>query len=257
MAAVLDTQVKGMGRRAALCFLVLSLLLCAREAKADEADATGSPYRLKWQYDAAIVAVSAALTLPAFIGQQGPPCYPSCAEPRGLLGIDHGVLGNYSPSAHMGANVVVASLVLAPLVINAFDSRFHGWLEDTFIFFETILASQAVTQLTKTAVGRPAPLLYADNVAAADYESPDAQRSFISGHTSTSFSAATAYSVTFWKRHPTSPMRFVVLGVSEAAALVVGMLKVKAGYHYPTDILGGALVGSGLGVLIPFTHVAW
>ncbi len=174
-----------------------------------------------------------------------------------MLPIDRASLGNYSPSAHNGANVIVATLVLAPLVIDAVDSRLHGYLEDTVVFLQTLVATQGVTQLTKSAVDRPAPLLYAPNVAQADYESADAHRSFISGHTSTSFTAATAYSVTFWKRHPTSPLRFVVLGTSELAAFAVGLLKIKAGYHYATDVAGGALVGSALGLLLPLMHTTW
>jgi len=218
---------------------------------------SSSPYRLKWPHDAAIAALSIAAALPAFVGQEGPSCYPTCPKPRGQLGIDDDVLGNYSPSAHAGANVIVATLLLAPLVIDAVDSRFHGWLEDTAVFIETILVMQGTTQLMKSAVGRPAPLLYAPNVAAADYESADAHRSFWSGHTSTSFTAATAYSVTFWKRHPDSPLRFVVLGIAESAALTVGLLKIKAGYHYPTDIVAGALAGTAIGALLPLVHTTW
>src|SRR5687768_9150322 len=100
-------------------------------AHADDLDlpkeTEGSPYRLKWPYDAAIVALSAASTLPTFLGQAEPSCYPSCATPRGMLAIDRSSLGNYSPAAHMGANVVVATLLAAPLLIDAVDSRLHGW----------------------------------------------------------------------------------------------------------------------------------
>jgi membrane-associated phospholipid phosphatase len=249
----------------ARCLVVASLFgisFTSGTAHADDlerpaAENVGSPYRLKWPYDASIVALSVATTLPTFLGQAEPSCYPSCETPRGMLPIDRSSLGNYSPAAHMGANVVVATLLAAPLVIDAFDSRLHGWAEDTFVFLQTILATQGATQLTKSAVDRPAPLLFAPNVAPADYESADAHRSFFSGHTSTSFSAATAYSVTFWKRHPTSPMRFVVLGVSHAAALSVGLLKIKAGYHYTTDVAAGALVGSAFGLLLPVVHTTW
>jgi membrane-associated phospholipid phosphatase len=174
-----------------------------------------------------------------------------------MLGIDSASVGNYSPPAHGLANVVVLSLVLAPLVIDAADSRFNGWAEDAFVMFETILLTQAVTQVTKSAVGRPAPLVYNRNAAQEDLDSPDAYRSFISGHTSTSFAAATSYAVTFWKRHPQSPWRFVVLGVGHALATSVALLKIKAGYHYATDVTAGALVGSAMGLLVPVLHSEW
>lgn len=219
--------------------------------------APGSPYRLKFAYDAALVGVGAAGLLAAFVGYDKPPCFPQCTPPPSMLGIDDASVGNYSPRAHSLANVVVASLVLAPLVLDAADSRFHGWAEDTFVALEAILMAQAVTQITKSAVRRPAPLVYNPSAATEDLDSPDAFRSFISGHTSTSFAAATAYAVTFWKRHPTSPWRWVVLGVGEALAMGVGLLKIEAGYHYATDVAAGALVGGAMGLFVPVLHSDW
>ena len=40
-------------------------------------------------------------------------------------------------------------------------------------------------------------------------------------------------------------------------ATSVALLKIKAGYHYPTDVAAGALVGSALGVLVPVLHSEW
>lgn len=239
-------------RRVRWLALAAALFLSPGEARAH-----GSPYRLKWHYDAALVATGAAGSLAAFVGYPPVACFPECEPPPGMLGIDRSVIGNYSPPAHSLANVLVLGLVLSPLVINAADSRFDGWAEDTFVMLETILVTQALTQLSKAAVRRSAPLVYDPTAAREDVESPDASRSFISGHTSTSFAAATSYAVTFWKRHPTSPWRFVVLGVGEALALAVGLLKIEAGYHYPTDIAAGALVGGSMGLLIPMLHTEW
>ena len=232
---------------------VLGMVLFAPSVHADD----GSPYRIKWTYDSALVALGAAGTLAAFVGYPPATCAPGCVPPPGLLGVDRAAVGNYAPAAHSVANVVVLSLVLAPLVLDAVDSRLHGWAEDAFVLAETLLLTQGLTQITKSAVRRPAPLVYNPSAAREDLESADASRSFISGHTSTSFAAATAYSLTFWKRHPRSPWRFVVLGVSEALALGVGMLKVKAGYHYPTDVAAGALVGGAVGALVPTFHAEW
>ena len=70
----------------------------------------------------------------------------------------------------------------------------------------------------------------------------------------TAFTAATAYTVTFWLRHPESPWRWLVLGLAGVAGLTVGLLKIRAGYHFPTDIAAGAVVGVSVGTLIPLLH---
>lgn len=104
---------------------------------------------------------------------------------------------------------------------------------------------------------RSAPLVYDPNVPLEVKEdSPDAVRSFYSGHTTTAFTAATAFTVTFWLRHKDSPLRWVVAAISAIAATSVGLLKIEAGYHYPTDVIAGALTGIGVGALVPLLHVA-
>jgi len=221
------------------------------------AEPAGSPYRLIWPYDPAFVAFGLATSLTAFIGFPKAACHPGCVPPSNMLGIDDASVGNYRPAAHTVANVLVATLVLAPLVIDAVDSRLHGWAEDSVVMIESILLAQGMTQVMKSAVGRTAPFVYNPAAAQSDLDSPDAFRSFTSGHSATAFSAATAYSVTFWRRHPTSPWRFVVLGLSHAMAASVAALKVEAGYHYATDVAAGALIGSAMGVLVPTLHAQW
>lgn len=244
-------------------FLVLALFasvsFLARTSSSAEPDEPrmGSPYALNWKYDVPVYGLAVAATMAGFIGYRAASCDVPCAPPPGLPGIDRGSVGNYSRSAHATANVLVLGLALAPFVLDAADSRFRGWFEDSAVMLEALLVTQGATQVTKSAVRRNAPLVYNAGAAPDDLESADAGRSFFSGHTSTSFAMATAYSVTFWKRHPESPWRFVVLGVSQSLAAAVAMLKVRAGYHYPTDVIAGAVVGTSVGLLVPMVHSEW
>ena len=48
-----------------------------------------------------------------------------------------------------------------------------------------------------------------------------------------------------------------MLATLESAALSVGLLKIRAGYHYPTDIMAGALAGISSGLLVPFLHTTF
>lgn len=226
-------------------------------ARADEPPPRApSPYHFRATLDLPLALLSGAGALTAFVPREPPPCLPDCTPPARMLGIDERVLGNYSPAAHSAANVMVFSLLLAPHAVHlaATGGKDAAWLEDLVITGESVLLAQALTQITKSATDRYAPIVYDPGVPIDERTSADALGSFWSGHTATAFSAATSFAVSYWLRHPRDPWRFVVLAGLESAALCVGLLKIRAGYHYPTDIGAGAAAGIGVGLLVPMLH---
>lgn len=79
-------------------------------------------------------------------------------------------------------------------------------------------------------------------------EIPSNLSSFPSGHTITSF--AMAMMIALYNRN--IPLQVLVF----AFALFNGYLRIYLGVHYPTDILGGAIFGMGIGWLW-YTLVEW
>jgi len=71
--------------------------------------------------------------------------------------------------------------------------------------------------------------------------------SFPSGHTSASFSIATVLAVYFPKG------RFLWFGI----AGFVSLCRVIKGSHYPTDVLGGLLIGIGSGMALVYARNQW
>jgi membrane-associated phospholipid phosphatase len=67
--------------------------------------------------------------------------------------------------------------------------------------------------------------------------------SFPSGHTSTAFSIATSLTL----RYPDKP--FLITGLYFYST-VIALGRIYLGVHYPTDVLGGMLIGAGSAVLI-------
>ena len=216
--------------------------------------AADSPYSLDLKLDVPVLAIGAGVSLMAFLEVPPPACFPACSASN-INALDRTVLGNYSEPAHAAADVAVASLLALPLLLDAADSGGDGLLQDAVVFGEVLLLAQALTQLTKYAVRRTAPFVYDPNAPEDAVRGRDASRSFISGHTTMAFAATTAYSVTFWQRHPDSDLRWAVTGAGMLLSIGVGVLKIIAGYHFVTDVLAGALVGAGVGALVPFMHV--
>lgn len=92
--------------------------------------------------------------------------------------------------------------------------------------------------LVKNLFARPRPFLFWSGVNVIF--SPPLNFSFPSGHTATAFAAAYFLDQYCFKQN-----RWVYL-----AALWVGITRIYIGVHYPTDILGGIVVGIGSAAII-------
>ena len=104
------------------------------------------------------------------------------------------------------------------------------------------LLSGAFSQAIKHVIGRPRPRLWEQGVSHWGPSFVDGLNSFPSGHTTTSMAVALVLS---WHYPKASPL-FMGLAAFVAAARIIG------GSHFPTDVLGGVMVGlfTGWGVLV-------
>jgi membrane-associated phospholipid phosphatase len=103
------------------------------------------------------------------------------------------------------------------------------------------VATLGITQALKYSINRERPFVkYPDILKKTGAGDP----SFPSGHTSAAFSAATSLSLSY-------PEWYVIVP-SYAWAGTVGYSRMHLGAHYPSDVLAGALIGSGTAWL---THV--
>ena len=98
--------------------------------------------------------------------------------------------------------------------------------------------AMAGTQILKVAVERKRPVLYETGslITAADM---DNQRSFPSGHAAAAFALATSYALDRGALGQPKAKAVALLVVATG----VGVLRVVAGKHFPTDVAAGAAMG--------------
>jgi len=106
--------------------------------------------------------------------------------------------------------------------------------------------ASGITEMLKGVIGRRRPVLYTVEAPGAVSER-NSRRSLPSGHTSVAFAVATSY---WLSRRALHGSPGVPGWVAVAVATGVGVLRVAAGKHFPSDVVAGAALGVGTAVVM-------
>nr|WP_294944634.1 phosphatase PAP2 family protein [uncultured Mucilaginibacter sp.] len=129
---------------------------------------------------------------------------------------------------------IPAGLLIGGIITNDRNMR-----ENAGYIASSTAISFVATYLIKKLVGRPRPFIR--NLKIVPVYIPG-ESSFPSGHTSTSFSTAMAVSQAYPKWYVIAPA-FLWAGAT-------GYSRMYLGVHYPTDVLGGAALGSATAIAL-------
>ncbi|MFC2088788.1 phosphatase PAP2 family protein [Calditrichota bacterium] len=121
---------------------------------------------------------------------------------------------------------------------------------------ESYFLLRGFTYLTKVAILRKRPYLYNSNYSAEERFQNDADDlfSFYSGHTAVAFFTATFLSKVATDIYGNNLATNILWGSSLAVASLTGYARIRAGKHFPTDVIAGAAVGFAIGYLVPMSH---
>lgn len=121
------------------------------------------------------------------------------------------------------------------------------WYDDAIPVLQAGIATGMVNQTFKVIFGRRRP--YAEFKGTSTRAANDVNTSFFSGHTALAFAMTTSTgTVATLRGYRAAPLIWAggfVLGTA------TGYFRIAADAHYFTDVLGGALIGSAIGVAVP------
>jgi undecaprenyl-diphosphatase len=167
--------------------------------------------------------------------------------------------GTYSD---IGLYSAVGFAVLDP-IMSGFRDGWDAAVVDGFMYAESGSLALTLTDITKIAVRRPRPIDYQDcpvqpngqpNSSPGCATSTDLGLSFFSGHAATVAALGATATYIAFVRAPSSPRPWITLGVATALTAFVSYERVRAGEHFPTDVIAGSLAGASVGVLVPHLH---
>ncbi|MEO6600418.1 MAG: phosphatase PAP2 family protein [Polyangiaceae bacterium] len=215
--------------------------------------------------DSAMIGVSlgfaGTLELINSTGEIRPQQVPPNFDRSKLFWLDRGAItqkvdpkaGGYST---IGLGAAVAFAFIDPILSGVREHSLQTGLADAFMYSETLAFTVALTNMTKMAVRRPRPIAYieAERTPNAENTSTDSALSFFSGHAAVVGAVSATATYLAFARSPHTARPWVTLLVGVGLTSFVSIERVRAGRHFPTDVIAGSIAGAGIGIVVPHLH---
>jgi membrane-associated phospholipid phosphatase len=161
----------------------------------------------------------------------------------------------WNPKSYNSGNALFYAAMPLPLVVSLVDNKLR---KDYFKLSFMYLESMSITGLLYTGsvyfVDRHRPYAYNPNVDMSQKVRGGAKNSFYSGHValvaSSTFFTATILS----DYHPNSKFKWLYYTLAGATTATMAYTRLKAGQHFPSDLLLGIAQGTLTGILVPKLH---
>ncbi len=216
--------------------------------------AVGRPaYQLFAETDLPLLGIGVVLASARLVRTQPAYCAPQC-NPADLNALDRTTAGFWSVGWSTASDLSLYAIMGGSALTLLVDEGPAPALNDAVVVAESALTATGLASVVTLAAGRPRPFVFGDKAPLEQRNSADGGLSFLSSHTAVGFALVTSLFVTERRLHPGKLLPYAVLGAGLALASFVGTARVMAGKHFVTDAVGGAIVGTSVGVLVPALH---
>lgn len=166
----------------------------------------------------------------------------------------------WADASDWSRNLLLGTAGAVVFLPEATSARWGNGVTLGALFAETYLILRGATYSAKHLTRRNRPYLHntdlspEDRHALAVADGQDSRASFYSGHAAGTFAVAALLSTVYTDIHGRSTASDALWAGSLSLAAFTGFARVRAGKHYPSDVLVGAAVGTAVGMLVPRLH---
>ena len=175
---------------------------------------------------------------------------------RGVWSLDRVAILQSSDRARKWSDYFLKTTPFLPFALLADPKMRKEPGQAGVLYTQVFLLNTGITALTKTLAKRSRPYVYNTTAVFPDEKlyTREARRSFFSGHTSTVSAASFLTAKLYTDLNPDRDINILVWSSASILPALTGFWRVKAGRHFPTDVISGLVVGGLIGILLPEIH---
>ncbi|MFT4680276.1 MAG: membrane-associated phospholipid phosphatase [Granulosicoccus sp.] len=217
-----------------------------------------SPYKFNWKHEVAIASATIAYVgggIALDYTRKGlTPAQIGSLNPSDINSFDRIALGQQGEREGLASDILLGTSFVLPAAVLAVKRCRADALILGLMWIEVAGLTLGTTEFVKSLVLRNRPYVYNTSLAVDQKTHRDARMSFFSGHTSATAAFSFFGAKVFSDYSDNNTHKALVWTGAVILPAVVGYLRVRAGKHFPTDVIAGYLVGGAIGYLVPFLH---
>lgn len=220
--------------------------------------APNSVYKIKPALDIPITAATVGWSLygmSVIYGRDQVPASEIAAlSPQNINSFDRPAADNYNLKAKDLSDKFFYGSMPLPLLLLA-DKKIRKDAGKVGLLFLQAMGSTG-TLYTSSAmmVNRFRPLAYNTTVDMGTRQRGGSRNSFFAGHPAVVATSTFFMAKVFTDYHPNMKGKGILFALAGAATATTGILRIKAGQHFYSDVITGVAVGTLSGILIPHFH---
>jgi membrane-associated phospholipid phosphatase len=218
-----------------------------------------SPYHTSFVKDGLVIAASVGVTLLGYDLIKNKhdltPEELATKTKNNLPFFDRWVAGNYSAKANKDSYILFDGCYAIPVLGALLNKNERSKFGQVMVMYlETVAITGSLYTLTAGLVYRSRPFVYGDKAPLEKRLDKGGQRSFYGGHVATTAATCFFTAKVFQDFNPNSRLTPWLYTGAGALTALMGYERMISGYHFFSDCVVSAIIGTATGILIPQFH---